>query len=91
MDYPLFEDVIVLTDLPDEGILAGDIGVVVDRHEVAGLETGYSVEFFDLAGNTVAVALLPESKLRRPSAADRPMARRQPYAPHAAPTPSFAN
>ena len=44
---------------------AGDIGTVVERHVLPGLsEEGYSVEFFDMAGNTVAVATLPASALR---------------------------
>jgi hypothetical protein len=38
-------------------------------------EEGYSVEFFDMAGNTVAVATLPASALRQPTAADRPAVR----------------
>lgn len=75
MDFPLYQDVILLTDLPEESLLAGDIGVVVDRHDVAGMETGYSVEFFDMVGNTVAVVTVPASQLRRPSPIDRPTAR----------------
>jgi len=78
MDFPLFEDVILLVDLPEEGVLAGDIGVVVERHDVASLEPGYSVEFFNLSGDTVAVVTVPESQLRRPVPADRPTIR-QPY------------
>ena len=83
MDFPLYQDVILLTDLPEESLLAGDIGVVVDRHDVAGMEeTGYSVEFFDMVGNTVAVVTLPAFQLRRPSTIDRPTAR-QPRTSHA--------
>lgn len=52
---------------------AGDIGTVVERHVVPDIsEEGYSVEFSDMAGNTVAVATLPEGALRQPPAADRP-------------------
>jgi hypothetical protein len=88
MNFPLYEDVILLVDLPDEGVLAGDIGVVVERHDVAGLEPGYSVEFFNLSGDTVAVITIPGAKLRRPTANDRPTIR-QPYTSHFAhPTPS---
>jgi hypothetical protein len=75
MDFPLFEDVVLLTDLPDEGLLAGDVGVVVERHDVPDLEPGYSVEFFNMSGDTVAVITVPASMLRRPSSADRPMVR----------------
>lgn len=83
MDFPLFEDVILLEDLPEEGLLTGDIGVVVERHDVPDMETGYSVEFFTLSGETVAVVVLPESSLRRPTSVDRPMVR-QPDKPQLA-------
>ena len=64
MNYQLYSDVILLCNLPEEGLYAGDIGTVVEQHHVEELETGYSVEFFDLLGNTVAVATLPGSYLR---------------------------
>ena len=64
MNSQLYLDVILLCNLPEEGLYAGDIGTVVEQHHVEGLETGYSVEFFHLLGNTVAVATLPGSYLR---------------------------
>jgi hypothetical protein len=55
---------------------AGDVGTVVDEHFVPGVdETGYSVEFFDMTGRTVAVATVPASSLREPTPADRPSVR----------------
>ena len=75
MNFPLYSDVILLRDLPEEGLSVGDIGTVVDRHDVAGLETGYSVEFFDMLGNTVAIVTLPMSSFLLPSSADRPTVR----------------
>ncbi|QYO64211.1 DUF4926 domain-containing protein [Leptolyngbya sp. 7M] len=75
MGYELFSDVILLRDLPEEGLCAGDVGTVVERHQVEGTEPGYSVEFFDMVGNTVAVVTLPESFLRAPTRADRPTVR----------------
>lgn len=71
----LYSDVILLCNLAEEGLYAGDIGTVVEQHQVEGLEIGYSVEFFDLLGNTVAVATLPGSYLRSPTSADRPTVR----------------
>ncbi|MDQ2100770.1 MAG: DUF4926 domain-containing protein [Tychonema bourrellyi B0820] len=53
MNYQLYSDVILLCNLPEEGLDGGDIGTVVEQHHVEGLETGYSVEFFDLSGNTI--------------------------------------
>jgi Domain of unknown function (DUF4926) len=75
MNIPLYSDVILLRDLPEEGVSVGDIGTVVEQHDVAGRETGYSVEFFDMLGNTVTVATLPVSALRLPTRADRPAIR----------------
>lgn len=67
----LYSDVILLCNLPEEGLDADDMGTVVEQHHLEGLETGYSVEFFDLLGNIVAVATLPGSYLRSPTSADR--------------------
>ena len=64
MNYKLYSDVILLCNLAEEGLYGGDIGTVVEQHHVEGLETGYSVEFFDLLENTVAVVMLPGSYLR---------------------------
>ena len=75
MDFPLYKDVILLHDMPDDNLRADDIGTVVERHDVRGMETGYSVEFFDMLGNTVAVVTVPGSYLRMPTHADRPAAR----------------
>jgi len=75
MDFSLYTDIILLFDRPDDGLYAGDVGTVVDRHEVSGLETGYSVEFFGMLGNTVAIVTLPKSCFRLPTHADIPTVR----------------
>jgi hypothetical protein len=76
-DFTLYQDVVLLRDAPEEGVCAGDVGTIVERHDVPGRETGYSVEFFDMLGNTVAVVTLPASALRAPSRTDRPAVRSQ--------------
>ena len=75
MSYELYSDVILLCDLPEEGLYAGDVGTVVEQHNVEGLETGYSVEFFDMLGNSVAVATLSGNSLRSPTRKDIPSVR----------------
>ncbi len=77
-DFTPYQDVVLLHDISEEGLCAGDVGTIVERHDVPGRETGYSVEFFDMLGNTVAVVTLPVSALRAPSRADRPAVRSQP-------------
>jgi len=75
MSFEAYSDVILTKDLPDEDLKAGDVGTVVERHVVPGVEIGYSVEFFDMTGQTVAVATVPEGLLRAPTHADRPAVR----------------
>ena len=75
MKFELYQDVILTTDVPEHGLCAGDVGTVAERHAAPGREDGYSVEFFDMTGRTVAVVTLPGSRFRSPTAADRPSAR----------------
>ncbi|MBD1867795.1 DUF4926 domain-containing protein [Oculatella sp. FACHB-28] len=75
MDFELYTDVVLLQDIPEENLRAGDIGVVVDRHDIEGIEPGYSLKFFDMLGETIAVVTLAGSLLRVPTHADRPTVR----------------
>ena len=76
MAFDLYSDVILTRDVGEHGLRAGDVATVVERHVVPGVaEEGYSVEFFDMTGNTVTVVTLPASALRVPTPADRPAAR----------------
>lgn len=72
----MYSDVILTRDVAERGLRTGDVGTVVDRHAVSGIsEDGYSVEFFDMTGNTVGVVTLPAGALRLPTPADRPAVR----------------
>ncbi len=65
MAFDMYGDVILTRDVYEHGVRAGDVGTVVERHVVPGVsEEGYSVEFFDMTGNTVAVVTLPANALR---------------------------
>lgn len=76
MTFEMYGDVILTRDVPESGLRAGDVGTVVERHAVPGIsEEGYSIEFFDMTGNTVGVVTLPASALRLPTTADRPAVR----------------
>jgi len=76
MAFELYSDAILIRDVPERGLRAGDVGTLVDRHVVPGVaDEGYSVEFFDMTGNTVAVVTVPASALRLPTPADRPAVR----------------
>jgi hypothetical protein len=76
MPFDMYGDVILTRDVAEHGLRSGDVGTVVERHVVPGVaEEGYSVEFFDMTGNTVGVVTLPVTALRMPTPADRPAAR----------------
>jgi hypothetical protein len=76
MAFHMFGDAILTRDVTERGLRAGDVGTVVERYAVPGVpEEGYAVEFFDITGNTMAVATLPASALRLPTRADRPAVR----------------
>jgi hypothetical protein len=75
MAFDLYSDVILTTDLPKQCLKAGDVGAVVEYHTSATAGDGYSVEFFDMIGNTVAVVVIPAEQLRAPTDSDRPAVR----------------
>lgn len=76
MAFELYSEVILTRDVAEEGLRAGDVGTVVERHVAPSAgDEGYSIEFFDMTGNTVAVAALPAGALRLPTPADRPAVR----------------
>jgi hypothetical protein len=54
MSLKKFQPAILTVDMPAEGLHAGDVGTVVEHHVGAGQGDGYSVEFFDMTGKTVA-------------------------------------
>ena len=76
MPFDMYGDVILTRDVTARGLRAGDVGTIVERHAVPGVsEEGYSVEFYDMTGNTVAVVTPPASALRLATPADRPAVR----------------
>lgn len=60
-----FRRVVLTTDLPEEGLRAGDVGVVVDHYQGReDLPEGYELEFFSGTGETVAVVSVPATSVR---------------------------
>lgn len=65
MSVSLFERVVLLRDLPEEGLRAGDVGTLVERHPATGeAPEGYEVEFFAATGETFSVASVPRDAVR---------------------------
>ena len=65
MSFPLFSRIVLTVDFPDENLMKGDVGTLVEHHP-AGNEypEGYEVEFFAGNGETIAVVSIPASALR---------------------------
>lgn len=77
MKFELYTDVVLTRDVPEENLQVDDIGTVVEIHNITGMEIGYSVEIFDLLGDTVTIITVPQSWLRRPTHEDQPAARKK--------------
>lgn len=59
--------VVLLKDVPEEGLKAGDVGTVVHVYRQG---EAFEVEFMTLDGTTVAVVTLPASHVRTVSNRD---------------------
>ncbi|MEE4600993.1 MAG: DUF4926 domain-containing protein [Desulfobacteraceae bacterium] len=65
MTYPSFSRVILLKDIAEENVIAGDMGTVVEFHPATEeYPEGYEVEFFAGNGDTIAVVSVPTTALR---------------------------
>ena len=56
-----FERVVLNRDVPEEGLVVGDVGTVVHVYEAG---KGFEVEFLTPSGRTVAVATLDARDVR---------------------------
>jgi hypothetical protein len=63
MSYQLFEEVILLEDVVEKGLLKGDVATIVEYHPLPNGEDGYSLEAFNVLGDTIAVITLPKLAL----------------------------
>lgn len=70
------KDVVLLGDLAEQGLRAGDIGIVVEVFLGRdGVTPGYMVEFITLTGETVAVVDVTADAVRPVAEGDMPLAR----------------
>lgn len=63
MTYKLFEEVVLLKDVTEKGLLKGDVATIVEHHPVPDAEDGYTLEVFNVLGDTITVITLPESAI----------------------------
>ena len=71
MTFAPFQRVVLTTDVPEDRLQAGDVGVVVEHYRPRGdAPEGYEVEFFSATGETMAVVSLPATSLRAAGATE---------------------
>jgi hypothetical protein len=63
MAFKLFEEVVLLKDIPEKNLKKGDIATIVEHYPVSMGEDGYSLEIFNAKGDTMAVITVPESSI----------------------------
>ena len=69
MTLKLFQRVVLTRDLPDQGLRAGDVGVIVEYYASReGAPEGYELEFFTGAGQSFAVVSVPAAAVREAGA-----------------------
>ncbi len=65
MTLALYQRVVLMQDLPKEGLRTGDVGVIVEHYPArADLPEGYELEVFAANGQTVAVVSVLASAVR---------------------------
>ena len=65
MTFPLFSRVILLQDIAEENMIAGDMGTIVEFHPgTEHYHEGYEAEFFAGNGETIVVVSVPATALR---------------------------
>ena len=61
--YKLFEEVVLLKDIPEKRLKRGDVATIVEHHPVSKGEDGYSLEVCNALGDTIAVIIVSESAI----------------------------
>jgi hypothetical protein len=75
-EFQLMETVVATIDIPDEGVLAGDVGTIVDVYTQGA--TAYEVEFTTAEGTSRAMVTLAPAHIRRLTPTDVLTTRQQP-------------
>lgn len=75
-EIPELAYVVVTRDLPQEGLRAGDVGVVVDVFvDAGGTVIGYTLETFTIDGESLSIVSVPADAVRRTNEHDVAAAR----------------
>ncbi len=69
MTLKVFQRAVLTRDVPEEGLRAGDVGVIVERYAArSDAPEGYELEFFSAGGQSIAVVSVPAAAVREAGA-----------------------
>ncbi len=75
-EIPELAYAVVTRDLPQGGVRAGDVGVVVDVfRDAGGAAIGYTLEMFTIDGESLSIVAAPADAVRRTNERDIASAR----------------
>lgn len=63
MKYELFKQVSLLVDFPEKNLKKGDVATIVDHHPVPDGKDGYTLEVFNVFGETYTLLTVRESEI----------------------------
>jgi hypothetical protein len=63
MKYELFKEVVLLRDIPEKRLKKGDVATIVEYHPVNDSIDGYTLEVFNVFGDTIAIITVSESEI----------------------------
>ncbi len=63
MKYKLFQEVVLLKNIPEKKLKKGDVATIVEHHLSNSFGDGYTLEVFNAIGETLAVVTVSESDI----------------------------
>lgn len=63
MNFDLYKEVVLLKDFPEKKLKKGDVATIVDHHSSTTKEDGYTLEIFNVLGDTIGVITVRESEI----------------------------
>lgn len=63
MKYELYREVALLSDIPEKKLKKGDVATVVEHHPSDTGQDGYTLEVFNVLGDTITVVTVSESDI----------------------------
>jgi hypothetical protein len=63
MKFDLFKEIVLLRDIPGKRLKKGDVATIVEYHPVADSIDGYTLEVFNVFGDTISIITVSESDI----------------------------